>query len=104
MNQPPEFCPYCGRPVVAVEDAADLLLAAVALSVLLVGGGGTLQALAVLTGAPFAVLAVLALIGLSVALYREERGRGHTSVVRQVLDRLPTIQAHHDLDPPDRES
>ena len=78
--------------------------AAVALSVLLVGGGETLQALAVLTGAPFAVLAVLALIGLSLALYREERGRGHTSIVRQALDRLPAIQAHHDLDPPDRES
>jgi choline-glycine betaine transporter len=78
--------------------------AAVALSVLLVGGGETLQALAVLTGAPFAVLALLALIGLSTALYRDERGRGHTSIVRQVLDRLPAIQTHHDVDPPDRES
>jgi len=78
--------------------------AVVALSVLLVGGGETLQALAVLTGAPFAVLAVLALIGLSLALYRDERDRGHTSIVRQVLDRIPAIQTHHDLDPPDRES
>ena len=78
--------------------------AVVALSVLLVGGGETLQALAVLTGAPFAVLAVLALIGLSLALYRDERDRGHTSIVRQVLDRLPAVQTHHDLDPPDRES
>ncbi|MBB6646651.1 BCCT family transporter [Halobellus ruber] len=78
--------------------------AAVALSVLLVGGGETLQALAVLTGAPFAVLTVLALIGLSTALYRDERGQGHTSIVRQALDRLPTIRTHHDVDPPDRES
>ncbi len=78
--------------------------AAVALSVLLVGGGETLQALAVLTGAPFAVLAVIALLGLSLALYREERGRGHTSIVRQALDRLPAVQTHHDLDPPDRKS
>ena len=78
--------------------------AAVALAVLLVGGGETLQALAVLTGAPFAILAVLALVGLSLALYREERGRGHTSVVRAVVDRLPSIQTHHDIDPPDRES
>ena len=78
--------------------------AAVALAVLLVGGGETLQALAVLTGAPFAILAVLALIGLSLALYREERGRGHTSILRAVVDRLPSIQAHHDIDPPDRES
>ena len=78
--------------------------AVVALSVLLVGGGETLQALAVLAGAPFAVLAVLALVGLSLSLYREERGRGHTSVVRRVTDRLPSIQTHHDVDPPDRES
>lgn len=78
--------------------------AAVALSVLLVGGAETLQALAVLTGAPFSVLAVLALIGLSLALYREERGRGHTSILRQGVDRLPSIQTHHDIDPPDRDS
>jgi choline-glycine betaine transporter len=78
--------------------------AVVALSVLLVGGGETLQALAVLAGAPFAVLAVLALAGLSLSLYREERGRGHTSAVRQAIDRLPSIQTHHDVDPPDRES
>jgi choline/carnitine/betaine transport len=78
--------------------------AVVALSVLLIGGGETLQALAVITGAPFAVLAVLALVGLSLSLYREERGRGHTSAVRQAIDRLPSIQTHHDVDPPDRES
>jgi len=78
--------------------------AVVALSVLLVGGAETLQALAVLTGAPFAVFAVLALVGLSLALYRQERGRGHTSVVRQAIDRLPSVQTHHDVDPPDRES
>ena len=78
--------------------------AAVALAVLLVGGGETLQALAVLTGAPFAILAVLALVGLSLALYREERGRGHTSILRTAVDRLPSIQTHHDIDPPDRES
>ncbi|MFD1599404.1 BCCT family transporter [Halobellus rarus] len=77
--------------------------ASVALAVILVGGGETLQALAVLTGAPFAVLAVVAMIGLSLALYREERGQGHTSLVRLVLDRLPDIQTHHDIEPPDRE-
>ena len=78
--------------------------AVVALAVLLVGGGETLQALAVLTGAPFAILAVLAIVGLSLALYREERGRGHTSILRAVAERLPSIQTHHDVDPPDRES
>ena len=77
--------------------------ASVALAVILVGGGETLQALAVLTGAPFAVLALVAMVGLSLALYREERGRGHTSLVRLVLDRLPDIQTHHDVEPPDRE-
>jgi len=77
--------------------------ATVALAVILVGGGETLQALAVLTGAPFSVLAVLAMVGLSLALYREERGAGHTSLVRLALDRLPDIQTHHDIDPPDRE-
>jgi choline-glycine betaine transporter len=77
--------------------------AAVALAVILVGGGGTLQALAVLTGAPFAVLGVLAMVGLALAFHREERGEEHTSIVRIVLRRLPTIQTHHDIDPPDRE-
>ncbi|RLM53842.1 BCCT family transporter [Halobellus sp. Atlit-31R] len=80
-----------------------LFQAAVALAVLLVGGAETLQALAVLTGAPFAALAVLALGGLTLALYREGRGRGHTSIVWQVYDRLPQIQTHHDVEPPDRE-
>jgi choline/carnitine/betaine transport len=78
--------------------------AVVALAVLLVGGGETLQALAVLTGAPFAILALLALVGLSLALYRGERGRGHTSIARIIVDRLPSIQVHHGIDPPDRES
>jgi choline-glycine betaine transporter len=72
---------------------------AVAVAVLLAGGGRTLQALAVLTGGPFAVLSVVALGGLTVTLYRQEQG--HTSIVRHVLDRLPTIQTHHDFDPPE---
>ena len=76
--------------------------AAVALAVLLVGGAETLQALAVLTGAPFAILALLSLSGLSLALYREERGQDHTSIVRQAFDRLPEVQTHHDVEPPDR--
>ncbi|WP_435183634.1 BCCT family transporter [Halobellus sp. EA9] len=76
--------------------------AAVALAVLLVGGGDTLQALAVLTGAPFSILAVLAAVGLSLSLYREGRGDAHTSIVRVVVDRLPKIETHHDVEPPDR--
>ncbi len=76
--------------------------AVVALAVLSIGGGETLQALAVITGAPFAVLAVLALVGLSLALFRDDGDR--TSVVRIAVDRLPSIRLHHDVDPPDRES
>jgi choline-glycine betaine transporter len=76
--------------------------AAVALAVILLGGGETLQALAVLTGAPFAVLALLAMGGLVLALSREEGGKEHTSIVRLILRRLPNVQAHHDIEPPDR--
>ena len=74
---------------------------AVAVAVLLVGGAETLQALAVLTGGPFAVLSMIALAGLTVTFYRQEGG--HTSVPRRLLEALPTIQTHHDLDPPDEE-
>ncbi|MDS0279565.1 BCCT family transporter [Halomicroarcula sp. S1AR25-4] len=72
---------------------------AVATAVLLVGGAGTLQALAVLTGGPFAVISVVAVGGLTLTWYRHERG--HTSVLRRGLDRLPSIQTHHDVDPPE---
>ena len=71
----------------------------VAVAVLLVGGAGTLKALAVLTGGPFAILSLVALAGLTVTFYRHERD--HTSVVGHVRERLPEVQAHHDLDPPD---
>jgi choline-glycine betaine transporter len=71
----------------------------VAVSVLLVDGGATLQALAVLTGGPFAVLSLVALAGLTLTFRREEGG--HTSPVRRLLDRLPTVQTHHDFEPPD---
>ena len=46
----------------------------VAVAVLLVGGGDALQALAVLTGGPFAVLVVVALVGLTLTFRRHERG------------------------------
>lgn len=54
-----------------------------------------------LTGGPFAVLSVVALAGLTASLYRNERGRGHESALARVLDRLPTVQTHHDVDPPE---
>ncbi|PSP92932.1 glycine/betaine ABC transporter [Halobacteriales archaeon QS_4_62_28] len=73
----------------------------VAVAVLLVGGSETLQALAVLTGGPFALLSLVALSGLTMTFYRQERG--HTSVLRQLVDRLPTVQTHHDIEPPDED-
>jgi choline-glycine betaine transporter len=51
-----------------------LLQGSVAAAVLLVGGGEALQALAVLTGGPFAVLSLVALAGLTVAFRRQESG------------------------------
>ena len=71
----------------------------VAIAVLLIGGGSTLQALAVLTGGPFAVLSLVALGGLTMTFRREEGG--HTSIVRRVVDRLPKVETHYDIKPPD---
>ncbi|WP_254280517.1 BCCT family transporter [Haloarcula marina] len=73
----------------------------VAVAVLLVGGAETLQALAVLTGGPFAIISLVGIAGLTRSWYRNERG--HTSVIARVVDRLPTIQAHHDVDPPEKD-
>jgi len=74
---------------------------AVAVAVLLVGGAETLQALAVLTGGPFAVISLVGIAGLTRWWLREERG--HTALVVRVRDRLPTVQAHHDIDPPEED-
>ncbi|PSP60735.1 glycine/betaine ABC transporter [Halobacteriales archaeon QH_8_64_26] len=63
-----------------------LLQGSVAVAVLLVGGGETLQALAVLTGGPFAVLSLVALVGLTVAFRR--RGSGHSSLLGKVRSAL----------------
>jgi choline-glycine betaine transporter len=59
----------------------------VAGAVLLVGGGETLQVAAVLTGGPFAVLSVVALVGLTLAFRRHERGRP------TLVDRLRAVVA-----------
>jgi len=74
---------------------------AVAVAVLLVGGAETLQALAVLTGGPFAVISLVGIAGLTRSWLREERG--HTSLVVRVRNRLPTVQSHHDTDPPEED-
>jgi choline-glycine betaine transporter len=50
------------------------LQGAIAAGVLLLGGGQSLRDLAVLTGGPFAIIAVVALAGLSWTFYREESG------------------------------
>ncbi|MFB6352644.1 MAG: BCCT family transporter [Halobacteriales archaeon] len=70
---------------------------AVAVAVLLLGGGATLQALAVLTGGPFAVLSLVALAGLTLTFRRHEGG--HTSLIRAGLDRLPAVGTHVDVGP-----
>ena len=49
-----------------------LVQGSVAVGVLLVGGGEALQAVAVLTGGPFALLALVALAGLTLSFYRTE--------------------------------
>ncbi|WP_338737813.1 BCCT family transporter [Haloplanus salilacus] len=51
----------------------------VAVAVLLVGGGQSLQTAAVLTGGPFAVLSLVALVGLAATFRRHERG--HATVL-----------------------
>jgi choline-glycine betaine transporter len=73
----------------------------VAAAVLLVGGAETLQALAVLTGGPFALLSLVALAGLTLTFVRDERG--HDSVLDRARRRLPAVQLHHDVDPPEKE-
>ena len=71
---------------------------AVAVAVLIVGGGESLQALAVLTGGPFAVLSLVALAGLTLTFLRHEGG--HPSLLRRVADRLPALGVHVDVEPP----
>jgi len=51
-----------------------VLQGGVATAVLVLGGGQSLQDLAVLTGGPFVLIALIALAGLSWTFYREERG------------------------------
>ncbi|MFB6242970.1 MAG: BCCT family transporter [Halobaculum sp.] len=62
-----------------------VLQAAVAISVLVVGGGEALQAVAVLTGGPFAVIALVALLGLTRTFLREEGG--HDSLLAKLRSR-----------------
>jgi choline-glycine betaine transporter len=49
-----------------------LVQGSVAVGILLVGGGDALQTVAVLTGGPFALLALVALVGLTLTLSRRE--------------------------------
>jgi choline-glycine betaine transporter len=75
-----------------------LVQGSVAAGVLLLGGGEALQAIAVLTGGPFAVLALVALAGLSATLYRRE---GFDRPWLPWLSALPTLPAlPHDPRPP----
>ena len=89
------------RPRSAASVFWGVVQGAVAIAVLLLGGAGTLEAMAVLTGGPFAVLSVVALVGLSVTLYRDEKG--HRSLLDVIRARLPEIRTHHDIDPPEED-
>ena len=62
-----------------------LLQGVVAVSVILTGTEATLQAAAVLTGAPFAAIVLLSLAGISLTFWREENG--HESL----LAKLPSL-------------
>jgi len=70
-----------------------ILQGIVAVSVLLTGSEATLQAAAVLTGGPFAVIALLAMIGLTVTFLRNERG--HESIFSKLPD-LPFEDVYED--------
>jgi len=61
-----------------------ILQGLVAGAVLLVGGGESLQVAAVLTGGPFAVLSLVALVGLTLAFHRHERERGRPTLVERL--------------------
>jgi len=70
-----------------------ILQGVVAVGVILTGSEGTLQAAAVLTGGPFAIVALLAVVGLTWTFLREERGHGHESVFSK-LPALPFDDAY----------
>jgi len=57
-----------------------VLQGAVATAVLVVGGGRSLQDVAVLTGGPFALVSIVALAGLVWTFHRAERDRDHRSL------------------------
>jgi glycine betaine transporter len=77
--------------------------ACVALGVTVFGGASALQALAVLAGAPVAGLAVFAIGGLFMSLKTQTHPSHYTPLWKKITNRLPHIQAHHDIDPPDDE-
>jgi len=68
-------------PTVATIVFWGIFQGIVALSVLLTETEQALQAAAVLTGGPFAIIALVAIVGLGKTLIRDERGRGYRTVV-----------------------
>ena len=68
-----------------------VLQGTVAVSVLLVGGGETLQTVAVLTGGPFAVVSLVALAGLTATFRRHERA--HPTLVDRARARVERARA-----------
>ncbi len=83
-----------------------VLQGAVATAVLVLGGGQSLQDVAVLTGGPFAIIALVALAGLVWTFYHEERGhRSLPGQARAALDArdITLLPERPDLRDDDRE-
>lgn len=95
------FAFLLGLVTVGLQRRKRIAWRVAAVAVLLVGGAETLQALAVLTGGPFAVLSLVAMGGLTKTWLRHERG--HPSLLGRLSDRIPTVPTLHGLDPRDGE-
>ncbi len=64
-------------PSASLRAVLAALVGVIAAVLIVVGGSGTVQSAAVVVGGPFAVIALVALAGLAVAIYRDRRqGRG----------------------------
>jgi choline-glycine betaine transporter len=71
------------------------LLAAITIAVATTGGAATLQALTAMTGVPVAALA-LAAMGSSI-LWWQRRDGTERSLIRAVIERLPTVPTYHEI-------
>lgn len=73
---------------------------------LLVGGGETLQAMAVLSGGPFAVISVFAIAGLALAFWRGTPAAtvDRTPLTTSVLEQFPFHTRRREGPGPERDT